>query len=54
MIKLKMHQHKWRIKIGERCRDDCGEEWEFETKKEFEENLKKLIEIKDKYGKVVY
>ena len=36
---------KWQIHIGD-------EIWQFETKKEFEETLKVLINIKDKFGKI--
>jgi len=43
MIKIKQHQQKWRIEIGD-------EIWEFPTRKEFEDFLKKLIDMKEKYG----
>jgi len=43
MIIIKQHQQKWRIILGD-------EVWEFQTKKEFEESLKKLIDMKSKYG----
>jgi len=45
MIKIKMFQEMWKIHIEE-------EVWQFETKKEFEETLKKLIDLKDKYGRL--
>ena len=44
-ITIKMYQKKWQIHIG-------NERWQFDTKKEFEETLKKIIDIKDKFGKL--
>jgi len=46
MIIIKIYQEKWQIHIGE-------EIWEFPTKKEFESELKKIIDIKGKYGKLL-
>lgn len=44
-IKIKQHGEKWRIVIE-------NEEWEFGTRKEFDENLKKILDIKDKNGRI--
>ena len=45
MIKLKMHEGNWRIEID-------SEVLEFKTKKEFEGFLNKILEIKDKFGRI--
>jgi len=45
MIKIKMYKEKWRILLG-------NEIWEFNTKKEFEDCLKILVNLKDKFGKI--
>ncbi len=44
MIIIKIYQKKWQIHIGD-------EIWQFETEKDFQENLKKLLYIKGKYGR---
>ena len=46
MIIIKVYQKKWQIHIGD-------EIWEFQTKKDFEAALKKVIDIKGTYGKLV-
>ena len=45
MIKIKMHEHKWRIEIE-------NEEWEIEDRKKFDETLKKLLDMKGEFGKI--
>jgi len=45
MIKIKMHQGNWRIEID-------NEILEFKTKKEFDVFLNKVLEIKDKFGRI--
>ena len=45
MIKVKMYEGKWQIHIGE-------EIWEFENLKEMQENLTKILRIKDKHGRI--
>ena len=45
MITIKMYQEKFQIYIG-------NEIWQFDTKKEFEETLKKIIDIKHKFGRI--
>ncbi len=41
-MNITQYSQKWRIEI-------C-EHWEFGTKKDFEDCLKKLIDMKSKYG----
>ena len=45
MIKIKMYKAKWQIHLGD-------EVWQFDSKKDFEETLKKLIEFKGNYGNI--
>jgi len=45
MIKIRMYQEKWRIDIE-------NETLEFKTKSEFKGFLDKLLEIKDKHGRL--
>ena len=45
MIKIKMYKEKWRIEISEEC-------YEFDSKKEFKAYLEKLIEDKEKFGRL--
>ena len=42
MIQIKQKDSKWRIKIKE--------VWEFESRVDFDNILKKLLEQKEKYG----
>jgi len=44
-IEIKQQNRKWRLRILE-------EEWEFETKEEFEETLLNLVGYKDKFGDI--
>ena len=46
MIKLKMYEGKWRIDIE-------NETLEFKTKSEFKGFLDKILEIKEKHGKLI-
>ena len=43
VIKIKQHGEKWRMILD-------NEEWEFKDRKEFEENLKKILDIKEIKG----
>ena len=45
MITIKMHQGKFRIEIGD-------EIWEFKDLKEMQENLNRILIIKDKFGRI--
>jgi len=45
MIQIKQREDKWRLKIVE-------EEWEFNNKKDFDDSLKKILELKSKYGRL--
>jgi len=45
MIKLTQHQEQWRIEI-------LDETFEFPDRKTFDIELKRLLDTKDKYGKV--
>jgi len=44
VIEIKMYGDKWRIGISE--------SWEFEDMKSFKESLEKLIQMKEKFGKI--
>lgn len=46
MIKIRMYQEKWRIEIE-------NEVLEFKTKAEFKGFLDKILEIKEKYGRII-
>jgi len=45
MIKLTQHQEQWRIEI-------LDETFEFPDRKTFDIELKRLLDTKDKYGKL--
>lgn len=47
VIIIKMYQGKWIIQIGD-------EKWEFKNKEEMMDVLGKLIEFKDKFGRIGY
>ena len=44
-IVIKMRDNKWIIQLKD-------EQWLFEDKQYFEKNLRDLIELKEKYGKI--
>jgi len=44
-IKIKLNQEKWRIEID-------SEEWEFEDRKDFDTNLKILLDLKQNNGRL--
>lgn len=44
MIEITQHYGKWRIEIEE--------EWQFETKKEFDEALRQINSLKGKHGNI--
>jgi len=44
-IKIKQHAEKWRIEIER-------EEWEFDSRKDLDDNLKKILDIKEKKGRI--
>lgn len=45
MIKIKQNNQKWRIEIQE-------EEWQFESREEFESALKTLLDLKEINGQL--
>ena len=44
MIKIKQYNQKWRIGVEE--------ELEFESKEEFDKNLKAILDLKEKFGRL--
>jgi len=44
-IQIKQNREKWHLKISE-------EEWQFENRKEMEETLKVILDIKEKKGQL--
>ena len=44
-INIKQYQDKWRIEIER-------EEWEFESRKDLDDNLKKILDIKENKGRI--
>ncbi len=44
-ITIKQHGEKWRIAIE-------SEEWEFDSRKSLDDNLKKILDIKEKNGRI--
>jgi hypothetical protein len=47
MIKLLMYGNNWRIEIGD-------EIWEFPTLEDMKINLDKILDIKDKFGRLKF
>lgn len=50
MIKIKMFDEKWQLEIGDY--NYGGERWQFNTLKEMQEVLDKILKLKEKYGRV--
>lgn len=48
MIKIYMQNEKWFLRIG----GDDGETFKFDKKVDMEKELKNLIDLKEKYGKL--
>lgn len=44
-ITIKQHGEKWRLIIE-------NEEWSFENRKDLDDNLKKILDIKEKKGQI--
>lgn len=45
MIKIKMHNGKWRVTIE-------NEEWKFEDREKLEEVLSQILLLKDSFGRI--